>query len=71
MEQLGTSSCLYNHDGFNWPTEMEKEKLFAFILSSSGAAVSAVDVIGQALRRVHQTRSLHSLTKLLKSLLVV
>ncbi len=37
----------------------------------TGAAVSAVDAIAQALRRAHQTLSLHSLTKHLKSLLVV
>ncbi len=42
-EQHGTSSCLYNHDGFNSPTETEKEKWFAFILRSTGASVSAVD----------------------------
>ncbi len=39
-EQNGTSSYLYNHDGFNSPTETEK--WFAFILRSTGAAVSAV-----------------------------
>ncbi len=40
--QHGTSSCLYNHDGFNAPTEKEKEKRFAFILRSTGAAVRAL-----------------------------
>ncbi len=40
MGQYGTSSCLYNHDGFNAPTETEK--LFAFILKSTGAAVRAL-----------------------------
>ncbi len=58
-EQHGTSSCRYNHDGFKALTETETEKWFAFII---GAAASAV---------AHQTRSLHALTKHLKSLLVV
>ncbi len=49
--------------------ETEKENLFVFILRSTGAAVSAVGAIAQALRRSHQIRSLHSLTKHLKSLL--
>ncbi len=36
----GTSSCLYNHDGFNALTETEKEKWFAFILRFTRAAVT-------------------------------
>ncbi len=50
-EQHRTSSCRYNHDGFNALTETEKEKLFTFILRSAGDAVSAVDEITRALRR--------------------
>ncbi len=66
MEQLGTSSCLYNHDGFNALTETEKQKLF------TGAPVSAVGdrEISRARRLAHQTLSLHSPTKHLKSLLL-
>ncbi len=40
--QHGTSSCLYNHEGFNSLTETEKEKLFAFILRPIRAAVRAL-----------------------------
>ncbi len=43
--------------------QRQKEKCFAFILRSTGSAVSAVGAIAQALRRAHQSRSLHSLTK--------
>ncbi len=61
-EQNGTSSCLYNHDRFNALTETEKEKW---------AAVSAVTWPRSCeLSDAHQTRSIHSLTKLLNSLLV-
>ncbi len=49
--QHGTSSCLYNHDGFNSPTETKEEKWFTFILRSTGAAVSVMGAIARALRR--------------------
>ncbi len=67
-EQHGTSSCLYNHDWFNALTETEKEKWFVFILNQSCRHVGAIT---RAFRRAHQTHALHSLTKRLKSLLVV
>ncbi len=74
MEQHGTSSLLYNHDRFNALREGEMIRVYL-----KRAAVSAVCVclyarartIGRALKQVRQMRSLHSLTKHLKSLLVV
>ncbi len=36
----GTSSFLYNHEGFNSPTETEREKLFAFILNHHVGAIA-------------------------------
>ncbi len=65
-----------NHDGFNALTETEKENGFAFILNRSCrqwcvCVCVCVCAIARAQRRAHQTRSLHSLTKHFKSLLIV
>ncbi len=54
IQQHGTSSWLYNHDGYNALTETEKEKWLAFILT----AVSTVD------RESSQTRTPNALSAL-------
>ncbi len=55
-EQHGTSSCLHNHNGFNSPTDTEKEKWFAFILNRN-CRQWCVRAIARALMRAPNTPS--------------